>query len=63
MTEEKYQNKMKIILEFIHKEGYDKGIKLFVKKFPEHKIELLNPQFNQSVDNFIYCYIRRCKDK
>jgi len=58
MSKEQFQNKMKIILELVNKEGYDKGVKLFAKKFPEHKTELLNPQFNQTVDNFVYSYTK-----
>jgi hypothetical protein len=58
MSEEKIKNKIKILLELVNKEGYDEGIKKFIKKFSEYKIELLNPQFNQTVDNFVYSYTK-----
>lgn len=43
-------------LKDVNDEGYEEGIKSFIKKFPQFKINLFNPQFNQSIDNFIYSY-------
>jgi len=55
MNENKTNNIIKIALNEIKKNGYEQGIKSFIKKFPKHKMELINPQFNQSVDNIVYC--------
>ena len=58
MNKENFKFEIKVGLEDIKKYGYENGIKSFVKKFPKYKSELLNPQFNQSTDNFIYCYTK-----
>lgn len=56
MSLDKESNIINAALEYVNIEGYEEGIKLFVKNFPQYKIDLFNPQFNQSVDNFIYSY-------
>ena len=58
MNKENHEFEIKVGLEDVEKYGYEKGIKSFVKKFSKYKSELLNPQFNQSIDNFIYCYTK-----
>jgi hypothetical protein len=51
----KYSEEDEFLLDKINKLGYEDAIKIFIKKFPQHKTQLINPEFNQSADHIFYC--------
>ncbi len=55
-SENKMNSKMRKLLESINQFSYEKGIKEFVKEFPDEKTYLLNTKFDQSVDTVFHCF-------
>ena len=48
------KNFIDILISEIKQTTYANSIKEFVKKYPKYKTKLINPEFDQSVDNLIY---------
>lgn len=48
-------NDIRRIINEIGDEEYRQYIEKFVKDFPQYKIFLLNPEFNQTADQIVYC--------
>jgi len=57
----KYKEEISIFLKETNQEGYQVAIKKFVKKFPKYSSYLINPEFNQSIDNIFYCLTKENK--
>ena len=55
LKDKKSLNETEFFLKEINKQGYQKGVNLFIKKFPKYSTQLINSEFNQSIDHLFYC--------